>query len=338
MEFLRNPLLLSMFIMAFESHPEIPKRKSAFYRNVFNTLYSRHDGITKNSFPREKLIKLQRDDFEYILSVFSYLTLIEGQYSFTEEYLADVLQKVRKSTDFDFVTDDIIYDFRTSISILVLDGFEYYFPHRSMQEYFTALFINKLPTDRKFKAYENLSNILKDSSTDYSFTFWSLCFELDESVFISSFLIPRLREIYDQLENKNGRELVVEYFKLINATVFIGDFEKKGESELRIFRRAGYINAILDFCEIYDYKEIWKYPKEAGCHEEFKKMYEAKLIEEKRDKKGTSVSISLEMIDLLIKNGIEKKIEKIKEMIVGKITAWEEIINRKKSNIDELLG
>src|SRR5690606_34896150 len=43
-EFLRNPLLLSMFIMAFENHPEIPKRKSAFYRNVFDTLYSRHDG------------------------------------------------------------------------------------------------------------------------------------------------------------------------------------------------------------------------------------------------------------------------------------------------------
>lgn len=45
--YLKNPLLLSMFIIAFESHPEIPSRKSSFYRNVFDTLYSKHDGITK---------------------------------------------------------------------------------------------------------------------------------------------------------------------------------------------------------------------------------------------------------------------------------------------------
>lgn len=97
-EYLRNPLLLSMFILAFESHPEIPQRKSAFYRNVFDTLYSRHDGITKNSFPREKVTKLQRDDFEYLLTIFSYLTLIEGQYVFTQEYRSDTLAKVKKST------------------------------------------------------------------------------------------------------------------------------------------------------------------------------------------------------------------------------------------------
>jgi predicted NACHT family NTPase len=178
-EYLRNPLLLSMFIMAFENHPEIPKKKSSFYRNVFDTLYSKHDGITKGSWPREKLTKLERDDFEKILNIFSYLTLSEGQYTFTEEYLTDTFKKVKKSTDYNFDIQNLIYDLRTTISIMTLDGFEYSFPHRSLQEYFTAQFIGTLPTDKKEKAYNNLFRILEKSSTDPSFNLWSICNELD---------------------------------------------------------------------------------------------------------------------------------------------------------------
>ncbi|WP_289660935.1 NACHT domain-containing protein [Flavobacterium panacagri] len=138
LHYLKNPLLLSMFIVAFESHPEIPSRKSSFYRNVFDTLYSKHDGITKNSFPREKLTKFEREDFERILNVFSYLTLIEGKIVFTNEFLTDKLADVIKYLDIKCNIENLIYDLVTPISIIVKDGFEYNFPHRSIQEYFAA--------------------------------------------------------------------------------------------------------------------------------------------------------------------------------------------------------
>lgn len=336
-EFLRNPLLLSMFIMAFENHPEIPKRKSAFYRNVFDTLYSRHDGITKNSFPREKLTKLQRDDFEDILSIFSYLTLIEGQYSFTNEYLTDVLDKVKSSSEYDYIIENLIYDLRTSISILILDGFEYSFPHRSMQEYFTALFVNKLPTNKKHIAYENLSNLLEESSTDNSFNFWSLCFELDETEFISNFLIPQLQKIYGQLENKKDKDLVESYFKIINPTLWKRDFEKTGKDTLRILRYANLQNAILDFCEIYDYGEIWKFPEKNLCEKEFTSLYE-KQAKQKKDKDFNNLLKNEELIEFLISKGIAKLIEDIRKKIGDKIVQWEMTIKKKKSNIDDLLG
>lgn len=150
-EYLRNPLLLSMFIMAFENHPEIPSKISSFYRNVFDTLYSKHDGVTKSSFPREKLTKFQRDEFEEVLNIFCYLSFFEGKYSFTEEYLTDTLKKVKTVTGYKFKIEDLIYDLQTTISILVLDGFEFHFPHRSLQEYFTAQFISQLPSSKKGK-------------------------------------------------------------------------------------------------------------------------------------------------------------------------------------------
>lgn len=328
-----------MFIMAFENHPEIPKRKSAFYRNVFDTLYSRHDGITKNSFPREKLTKLQRDDFEEILSIFSYLTLIEGQYSFTNEHLTDVLNKVKNSTDYSYIVEDLIYDLRTSISILILDGFEYFFPHRSMQEYFTAVFINELPTDKKHKAYKNLSSVLEESSTDYSFNFWSLCYEMDETVFISNFLIPQLKKIYKTLENKKDRQLLNAYFKIIQPTILKGDFDRKGEQKLRIFRHANFQNSILEFCEVYTFNEIWKFPENKKCHKGLFKIYESQKV---KDKNPTGRSLKVvkneEVITFLIENGIIEVIESIRKKIEEKIIEWDLTVKRKKSNIDDLLS
>lgn len=344
-EFLRNPLLLSMFIMAFENHPEIPKRKSAFYRNVFDTLYSRHDGITKNSFPREKITKLQRDDFEDVLSVFSYLTLIDGQYSFTYEYLTDVLNRVKSTSDYDFVTEDLIYDLHTSISILILDGFEYSFPHRSMQEYFTAVFINKLPTEKKHKAYRNLSSVLEESSTDNSFTFWSLCNEMDETVFLSNFLLPQLKKIYKSIEDKTDKDLLVAYFNIIQPNILTKD--ESGEKNLRIFRRASFQNSILDFCEVYNYEEIWKFPERNGCLDEIYELYKNQLEENfkqedeipiKKIRNSRYVLENEPIMNILIENGIIKIVENIRDKINKKIIDWDVTIKRKKANIDDLLG
>lgn len=46
-EYLSSPLLLSMFIFTFNNYPELPKQKSKFYWNVFDTLCSKHDSFTK---------------------------------------------------------------------------------------------------------------------------------------------------------------------------------------------------------------------------------------------------------------------------------------------------
>jgi len=222
-DYLSNPLLLSMFILAFESHPEIPKRKSSFYRNVFDTLYSKHDGITKSGFPREKKSRLQREDFENILSIFSYISLIDSKYNFTEEYITDTLIKVRtKYVKFESSIEDIIFDLRTSISILSKDGFEYKFPHRSLQEYFTALFISRLTFDKKPKAYIKLKNLMK-ASKDRSSNLLNLCFELDEMSFEKYFYLPCLEDALKIFEGKNNNEIINNFMLNMNPYTFLAN-------------------------------------------------------------------------------------------------------------------
>ncbi len=340
-EYLNNPLLLSMFILAFESHPEIPSRKSSFYRNVFDTLYSKHDGITKNSFPREKLTKLQRDQFEKVLSTFSYLSLLEGRYAYTHEYLSDKLSVSRKSVPTECDVEDLIYDLRTSISVLLKDGFEYKFPHRSLQEYFTALFISKLPSNKKSKAYKNVLAILKESSSDYSFTFWNLCKELDEVAFTKNFLIPQLKSLQAKLKNKEKAPLIKAYFKIIEPRFLYRSFHPEEDKNLKIYRHASYNNSLMDFCKVYDYDDVWKFPLTSKCEAEILKLYpkeeKGKKSEQALSKFETEIHKNDKVIEILLNNGFDSLIESISNNLDSTIIELEKSIEFELNNIDELL-
>lgn len=335
-EYLRNPLLLSMFILAFESHPEIPSRKSSFYRNVFDTLYSKHDGITKNSFPREKLTKLEREEFEKILNIFSYLTMIEGKYSFTSELLNDTLNIVLKSININCVTEKLIYDLQTTISILVLDGFEYYFPHRSMQEYFTAQFISNLPTDKKQKAYNNLQAALIKSSTDHSFNLWSICNELDESAFITFFIIPQLKLYEKKLSIKENRKLLDNYFEIIEPSIYYANFEdeKSKEKELVIYRRFNFYSSLIDFTEAYNYDSFAYFTNSPKIKPKIL-LLSKELKNETR--LGKEIILRPEIKEFLIKEGISSEIRKIKKSISERIKYFEEKVKNEKMSIDNIL-
>lgn len=345
LQYLSNPLLLSMFIISFENHPEIPKRKSAFYRNVFDTLYSRHDGITKNSFPREKLTGLERDNFEKVLSIFSYITLAEGRYSFTEEFLSDKLLRVRKSTDCHYEIGNLIYDLRTSISILILDGFEYSFPHRSMQEYFAALFISNLSSEKKDIAYTNLSTALQRSSTDNSINFWSLCFELDEKVFISNFLIPNLSNILLKLDrDQNDNELLSDFLSVVYPNISIGisrDTLNGVTEHITVARSVSFEYSILNYCDLInsiEFRSLF-----IGAKDNFKDRIEMiKSENTKMQKHNVLDSIRFDkndrLLELLLDNNVIESISGLKDGIKVKIRKWQEQIQRSENNIDDILG
>ncbi len=331
LDYLRNPLLLSMFILAFESHPEIPSRKSSFYRNVFDTLYSRHDGITKNSFPREKLTKFEREDFEKILNVFSYLTLIKGKYNYTNEYMTDVLNKILKSINLKCKSEDLIYDLQTTISILVLDGFEYHFPHRSMQEYFTAQFLASLPSDKKQKAYDNLALSFKEKSTDFSFHLWNLCEELDKFGFLTHFIIPQLKLYSSYISSDNEVDAFNNYIDIIDPSMF-----NKNDTELIIYRLHNFYSSLNDFSKAYDYNLIADFSDKRNVKKDLLKQIDEEFgisdLESIED-----IKIEGKIKEILISHGIGKMVKKVKKSIDERIEYFEKQIMNVDSSIDKLL-
>lgn len=200
--FLSNPLLLSMFILTFQSYSDIPQKRSEFYNQVFDTLFSVHDSMSKLAYVREKRSGLSKDQFEEILRLFSFISFFEEKFLFPSVYLTDKLNTIKaKKKNFAFDNGLFIDDLQVAIGILNKEGLDYTFPHRSLQEYFSASYIEKLSVENKQNIYEKLGTEIKENfsallSKDH---FFSLLSEIDYN-YISKFLaIPLLKFYYKQL-------------------------------------------------------------------------------------------------------------------------------------------
>lgn len=249
--YLSSPLLLSMFILTFSNHPELPTLKSKFYYNVFDTLYSRHDTISKSGgYTHEKKTNLEKQEIETVLKWFSYVSYFESQFLFDKEYLSNTLDKVKQSNKLNFNTDFIIYDFSVAISVLILEGLDYTFPHRSLQEYFTAILIKELPDEIKKDKIYHQKFVNRNWQSD--FNLWELCDEVDKYCFNKYFLLEQLTRFIQQIgkgvaDIENDKiTLLKNYLDLFKYELLFVDNKKVGGLNCRNMK----YNMLMDFLKI----------------------------------------------------------------------------------------
>ena len=196
--FLTNPLLLSLYILTYQSNAEIPNKKYIFYRRVINSLFSEHDSKSKLGYVREKRSDLTQIEFEKILKAFCFIAYFEGMFSFDHDYVVHKLDAVKNNiSDITFNTQNFIFDMKISVSLWLDDAGILSFAHRSLQEYFAALFIKDLVDSNKEQIYgkllkhcENCKNLTEVEN------FLSLCEEMDSVYFYKHYYLPLTNEIY----------------------------------------------------------------------------------------------------------------------------------------------
>ncbi|WP_312819750.1 NACHT domain-containing protein [Kaistella carnis] len=249
MEYFTNPLLLSMFIFTFGSHPEIPKQKSKFYWNVFDTLCTKHDTFTKKGFwLHERKSKLKNEELEVVLKWFSYISLFKGNYNFDLEYLQETLKAIIEKFKFECEIDNLIYDLTVSISLLIQDGTEYSFPHKSLQEYFTSILIKSLDNDQKEEIYKNKFKLLGHKTIGGNQNFLNLCYEVDKASFLKNFLIP-IGEDYLALEKSKDHDVRLKsFFEYFNVRVTI----VKNKEDLRFGGHGHRVHSIHVLNEFFN--------------------------------------------------------------------------------------
>ncbi len=187
--FASNPLLLTMMLMTYEQYAEIPSKIHIFYQQAFETLHSRHDS-TKEVYKRKMKTNVPLDDFINLTSAFCLFTYSEEAFRFTKSSAISWINKSIDATGIKVDKEDFFSDLGQSVCLLIYDGLEYTFTHRSFQEYFTALFICNYPTSNR----DLLDSVTKSRRSDSVF---HLAYSINERLIDSVYVIPVVREFVE---------------------------------------------------------------------------------------------------------------------------------------------
>lgn len=187
--FASNPLLLTIMLLTYEKNASVPDKLNDFYEQAFNTLFHEHDA-TKGGYKRDIKSNLGYEDFRRAFSYFCFKSFFNTDYSFKKSKALEYIQliKSRRIVDVDFNSEDFLTDLTNSVCVLIHDGLDYKFTHRSFQEYFSALYTMQLDDSSQ----ENLIKVWM-STIFYNENFLKILYELQPKRFIRNVLTPPLK-------------------------------------------------------------------------------------------------------------------------------------------------
>jgi predicted NACHT family NTPase len=226
--FLQNPLLLSLFILTYNEHAGLPQKRSIFYSDIFETLFHTHNSLSKLGYERKLDTGLDKEKLENILQCFSFLSFFEKRYTFSLDYFDKTINLIKEKKRYKFQSRDLLTDLIVSIGILTKDGQDYFFPHKTLHEYFVASHITNLPRDLKIDVFNKLNEVFfHDNKLADLSNLYILLMELDFYDVTELFLIPTLAKL--QSDNKKilseKKELLERQFFLSLEMLRLFNFE-----------------------------------------------------------------------------------------------------------------
>lgn len=209
--FLSNPLLLSIMLLTYGESAEIPNKLSIFYSQAYETLFQRHDAL-KAGFQRERLTKLDIQDFARVFSALSIQTYDKRIFSMPRTEALEYLEQAKNITGIEFNSNNYLTDAEKAVCLLIEDGLLSTFSHRSFQEYFAARFINSSTPDIQQKLIRKYSaNLDRDS-------IMQLLFEMNPNLVERTFIIPYIDEL-ERIIGFKKKVGYIQYLRFLKAVI-----------------------------------------------------------------------------------------------------------------------
>lgn len=211
--FASSPLLLNIMLITYESISTLPDKLNGFYEKAFQALFYSHD-LSKNRYKRKTKTELGYEDFKRLFNRVCFMSYIKKDYMFNFNQLVELVEEAKKAENISQIrSEDYIEDLQTNLCMLVKDGFDYFFTHRSFQEYFAASFI-QLKTD--VQQIEIFRILYKTASIFNVENFWHIMYEMQKERFIENVLITNLITLVKS--DDSVKEYMIDNFDKINLT------------------------------------------------------------------------------------------------------------------------
>ena len=211
-EFLMTPLLVILLYLTYGYNHSIATKITVFYDDVFSALYKGHD-LSKSSFARPKTSQLDSVDFRRLLRGFAFLLTAQQKSSLKSRAEAyEVIEKAIALTSIKpFSASAFLDDLLLAVPLMVKDGNEIRFIHKSIGDFFSGEYLAFAPDS------EGLIRGIQDSSLSLAFTkAIDFLVDLNPSLFRTSIVAPIAKKFLEQKLIANP---------LIRTICFVGNFE-----------------------------------------------------------------------------------------------------------------
>lgn len=182
-DLLKTPLMVTLFVMNYRGSLEIPTNQHEFYKNLFTILISRHDK-TKPGFKREANSGLNELELQEVFEEFCFITFSIDVLVFDDSKAIEVIKDCLENQNLSDSPRLVLRDLSKNLCLILKDGLEYTFIHKSIQEFYYASFVYNQP-EMKIEFYKdcdndfivdkrNILNFLESMDTYYFYKYYSI--------------------------------------------------------------------------------------------------------------------------------------------------------------------
>lgn len=224
-EVLKTPLMLTLFVMTYQTKLQIALSISDFYRDIFDVLMNRHDYL-KSPFERVRYVNATQAELEDIFQEFCFYTKNNGnKTSFDKKYFSEGLQEACNILGLKFDYNEIISELTKNICLILKDGNEYSFIHKSIQEFFVANLLRSFDTSVLQKFYTDMYDVELYHRYEVELKFLS---EIDKLNYYKFLVIPSIENFFADTEYlTKGIQPLLHSIYIVKNDPKISNFDKK---------------------------------------------------------------------------------------------------------------
>jgi len=209
--FLSNPLLLSIMLFTYGGAADIPKKFASFYEQAFTALFNGHDA-RKSGFKRPRQTDLDIYEFSRLFSAFSAITYEKRLFRFSgSDAIKYAKQALAVVAGRQVSSEGFVEDARQAVCLLIEDGLDLAYVHRSFQEFFVAKFIHDADEGLQ-KRY--IKKIGEHGSENHlpSDNVLKILYEMAPALVEENYLLPGLERLFG---DDAGRKLSVASWRRV---------------------------------------------------------------------------------------------------------------------------